>query len=300
MSRVTIRKDNEPSGGATVALAERDQVVSVVDDEGNVQSQVRLSELLTPRKPLEIVEGLPPTAVQLPEQLPAWAMDLSTHAETMQRTAVYRCLHCDGEHEEYRQDPRALPYAKVCGAAIDQADGSLSKCTAPALRRVTWPGEGVALNACRFEQLSIYERADYSLNDLARGLSKYYIPGRNNEPTEPGMRRIDITNIQQYNSVVKEINTHETALMRARREQHRLYFDEQREKVRDDVDARFSQSSRYFPLRRLMRKRSDQKSAVRYGKGLDAHFHAQLIEFNQGNIQDFCAEDTGWKGRRAK
>jgi hypothetical protein len=88
--------------------------------------------------------------------------------------------------------------------------------------------------------------------------------------------------------------------MSARRETHREYFAEQRKKVRDDVNARFSQSSRYLGLRQLMRARSDRKSAERYGKALNANFHAQLLEFNQSNMQDWCAEDTGWKSRRAK
>ena len=49
-----------------------------------------------------------------------------------------------------------------------------------------------------------------------------------------------------------------------------------------------------------MRARSDRKSAERYGKALNANFHAQLLEFNQSNMQGFCAEDTGWRERRAR
>ena len=87
------------------------------------------------------------------DTLPVWAMDYDTHTSTFQRTAVYRCLHCSGEHEEYRQNPRNLPYAKVCGSALEDAEGNLTTCTAPALRRVTLPGEGVPLNARRFLSL---------------------------------------------------------------------------------------------------------------------------------------------------
>ena len=101
---------------------------------------------------------------------PDWVMDYDTHTSTFQRTAVYRCLHCAGEHEEYRQNPRNLPYAKVCGSALEDAEGNLTTCTAPALRRVTLPGEGVPLNARRFEPLVIYERANYTVDQLARAI----------------------------------------------------------------------------------------------------------------------------------
>jgi hypothetical protein len=279
-----------------VQVQKRNQsVIQVVDDNGVVQSQPSVLDLI-----LTASEGTELPASALPDKLPAWVMDLDTHHATFQRTAVYRCLHCAGEHEEYRQNPRNLPYAKVCGSALEDMEGNLTICTAPAIRRVTLPGEGVPLNARRFEPLVIYERANYTVDQLARGLNRYYIPGRNNEPTEPGMKRIELTDIHSYNRVQKEISGWETNLMSARRETHREYFAEQRRKVRDGVNVRFSQSSRYLGLRQLMRARSDRKSAERYGKTLNANFHAQLLEFNQGNMQDWCAEDTGWKSRRAR
>jgi hypothetical protein len=270
------------TAAAAAAVTKHPVLIQVFDDEGVAR----------------------PDTYTLPDTLPAWAMDLATHQSTFQRTAVYRCLHCAGEHEEYRQNPRNLPYAKVCNSALEDAEGNLTTCTAPALRRVTLPGEGVPLNARRFEPLVIYERANYTVDQLARGLNRYYIPGRNNEPTEPGMKRIELTDIHSYNRVQKEISGWETNLMSARRETHREYFQEQRKKVRDDVNARFSQSSRYLGLRQLMRARSDRKSAERYGKALNANFHAQLLEFNQGNMQDWCAEDSGgrkgWQSNRAR
>ena len=243
----------------------------------------------------------------LPDKLPEWAMSLADHATCVSRTATYHCLHCDGEHEEFRQDPRQLPYAKVCGCAVDSTseDGSLATCTAPALRRVTYPGEGVPVNARRFEPLCIYERADYDSipADTRRSLQKYYVPGRNNEPTEPGMKRIEITNIHDYNRVIKQINAHEVDKMDAHRAMHREYFGARRKAMREDVDARVG-PQRYHPLvqmlRRAMRARSDAKFNQRYGKRLDSQFQSQLIERNQSNMQDFCAEDTGWKSRRAR
>jgi hypothetical protein len=246
-------------------------------------------------------DGVQQSSYTLPDAPPAWAMSFSDHSESIQRTATYRCLSCGGEHEQYSQNPRALPYAKVCGCVVEptaETETSLTTCTSPAIRRVTYPGEGIALNARRFEPLVIYERPNHE--SLGRSQNRYYIPGRNNEPTEPGMKRIDITNIQQYNRVAKEINQYETQKMRDHREMHRVVFQGERELLRARENARVSQSSRYHALRELIRKRSDQKSHARYGKPLDAHFHAQLIEFDQGKIQDWCDADTGWKSRRAK
>lgn len=281
-----------------------DAPVSLDTLPGGVAVETELLESSRQKVAVFNDDGTMSSPYTLPDTLPDWAMDLATHASTFQRTAVYRCTHCSGEHEEYRQNPRNLPYAKVCGSALEDAEGILTTCTAPALRRVTLPGEGVPLNARRFEQLSIYERVNYGAAEIQRGLDRYYIPGRNNEPTEPGMKRIDITDIHQYNRVSKEINAHETLMMRARRETHREYFQDERVKMRREVDARFSQSSRYLGLRQAMRRRSDQKSVVRYGKALDAHFHSQLMEFDQGKIQDFCAEDSGgrkgWQSNRAR
>jgi hypothetical protein len=247
----------------------------------------------------------------LPPAVPEWAMDLDTHHSTMQRTATYRCTdpECGGEHEEYRQNPRALPYAKVCGCFRTIESGEAVTCTAPALRRVTYPGEGVALNARRFEPLCVYERANYDAisDDRKRSLDKYYIPGRNNEPTEPGMIRHELTNMAEYNRFIKGVNEHETQKMRDHRSMHEEYFKARRKAMRADVDSRVG-PMRSHPLiaylRRAMRARSDAKSARRYGKPLDAHFHAQLLEFNQSNMQDWCAEDSGgrrgWQSRRAR
>ena len=264
-------------------------------------------------KPLEIIavfndDGTVGSPYTLPDKLPLWAMSLTDHAAAISRTATYHCTHCGGEHDEYRQNPRELPYAKTCGCAVESpADPDLLvTCTAPALRRVTYPGEGVAVNARRFEPLCIYERVGYdnaATPEFKRSHNKYYIPGRNNEPTEPGMKRIEITSIQQYNQVVKTINEHEVSKMRDHRDMHREYFGARRKAMREDVDARVG-PQRSHPLvqmlRRAMRSRSDGKFNARYGKPLDARFHAQLIEFNQSNMQAFCDADTGWRDRRAR
>jgi hypothetical protein len=241
----------------------------------------------------------------LPSPLPQWAMPLADHESTFQRTAVYRCTDplCNGEHDEYRQNPRDLPYAKRCGCLRFTADAAeASVCQAAAVRRTTYPGEGVPLNARRFEPLVVYERANYesASDDFKRGHDKYYIPGRNNEPTEPGMIRHEITNIQDYNRFSKSVNAYETQKGRDHRSMHEFYWSQRRKALRDHVDARIRHNPLLMSLARLIRKRSDQKSAARYGKGMDAHFHSQLIEFNQGSIQDWCAEDTGWKSRRAR
>jgi hypothetical protein len=241
----------------------------------------------------------------LPDDLPDWAMSFADHNESIQRTATYHCLACNGEHEEYRQNPRDLPYAKVCGCAVESTDETLTTCTAPALRRVTYPGEGVAVNARRFEQLSVYEVADWDhkSDDFKRGHQRYYVPGRNNEPTESGYLRHDITNIQAYNRFVKRVNAGEIAKMKDHRDMHREYFGARRKAMREDVDARVG-PARSHPLvqmlRRAMRARSDGKFNARYGKPLDARFHAQLIEFNQSNMQPWTAEDTNWRDRRAR
>jgi hypothetical protein len=151
-------------------------------------------------------------------------------------------------------------------------------------------------NARGFEPLVVYER----VGELARGQDRYYVPGRNNEPTEAGMKRIELTNMAEYNRFVKTANEYETAKMRDHREMHRFYWNSRRKAMRDHVDARIRHSPLLVSLARMVRARSDRKTDVRYGKPLDAHFHSQLMEFNQGSIQDFCAEDTGWKATRAR
>jgi hypothetical protein len=260
--------------------------IVVVDDEGTEQ----------------------PDAV-LPAELPTWAMPLELHRSTFLKTATYRCTSCGGEHEEFNQNPRHLPYAKVCGClqlqdADDESDGSLDKCTGVAIRRTTYPGEFVALNARRFEPLVIYERANYDTDMAAgripRNIQKYYMPGQNNEPTEAGYKRIEMTNIQEYNRVVREINRHEVQKMTDHRDMHREYFQARRKAMREDVNARIRHNPTLVSFARIARRLADAKFAKRYGKNLDSRFHAQLIEFNQGNIQDWCSENTGWKSRRAK
>lgn len=247
----------------------------------------------------------------------------------------YRCPDCGTEEDHFHHSRSSAPASIACrGTRVSEQprerierkttnpDGTvtieyeevelaptLSLCTGTALQVETYPGQLYAAPAKRFEELVIYERLNYdkASDDFKRGHDRYYIPGRNNEPTEAGMKRIEITNIHQYNRVVKEINRFETEKMRDHRYMHEEYWKARRKAMREDVDARLG-SNRAHPLiaylRYAMRKRSDQKSAKRYGKPLDAHFHAQLIEFDQGKIQDWCAEDSGgrkgWQSRRAR
>lgn len=98
---------------------------------------------------------------------PDWAMDWDTHQTTFQRTAVYRCLSCGEQHEEYRQNPRNLPWAKAC------------TCTGPAIRTQTLPGMARALDAKRFEPILVYERPEGTYSDPNH---KYWWPGRNDDP----------------------------------------------------------------------------------------------------------------------
>jgi hypothetical protein len=289
MAKVVFQTDDSAQRGATVAFDEPEQTVAVVDDEGHVQSQVRIRSASKNASKVKIVVV---PEKELPEELPDWAMDLASHASTFQRTAVYRCTSCGGEHEEYRQNPRDLPYAKVCGCVKEAADGSIETCTAPALRRLTLPGQGVALNARRFEPLVVYQNA--------ADPSKISVPGRNNEPTEAGYKRVELTNMADYNRFVKQVNASEKAKMTDHRDMHRYYWEARRDAMREHVDARRGQDTRIIDLVRAVRKRSDQKTAKRYGKGLDPHFHSQLMEMNQSNMQDYCDKDTGWKATRAR
>lgn len=243
----------------------------------------------------------------------------------------YRCPDCGCESEHFHFRDAEAPAEVACTGTrmVEQApqqiarevlqpDGTvlieyeeveqapaLEICGQVQLKRESWADPSWARPARGFEAMVIYERAGYDQMspDFKRGHDKYYIPGRNNEPTEPGMKRIEITGIHQYNRVIKEINTHETQKMRDHRGMHEEYWKQRRSAMRRDVDARVG-PQRSNPLiqylTRTMRKRSDQKSADRYGRPLDAHFHGQLIEFDQGKIQDFCAEDTGWKSKRAR
>jgi hypothetical protein len=261
-----------------------------------------LESLATPRVAVFNDDGTMSAFYELPEHLPDWAMTLADHAACISRTATYHCASCGAEHDEYRQNQRDLPYAKTCGAALESADATLTTCAAPALRRVVNPGEGVALNARRFEQLSVLEVHDWESksDDFKRSHQRYYVPGRNYEPTEPGYVRHDLTNMQDYNRFIKTVNAHELQKMRDHREMHRIHWDSERTRMRENVNARIRPEPLLRSLARMIRKRSDQKSAVRYGRALDPHFHAQLIEFNQSNMQAWTDKETGWKDRRAR
>jgi hypothetical protein len=262
------------------------------------------TEVLRPREVTVFTDANEAQSVYaLPDELPSWAMSLSDHTGSIQRTATYRCTSCSGEHEQYNQNPRLLPYAKVCGCVIESSDStSAETCTAPALRRTTYPGEGVALNARRFEQLSVFEVHDWDhkSDDFKRSHQRYYVPGRNYEPVEPGYVRHDLTNIQDYNRFVKTVSSHELQKMRDHRAMHEEYWRARRKSMRDDVNARIRHSPLLMSIARMVRARSDRKSDARYGRALDPHFHAQLLEFNQSSMQAFCDADTGWKDRRAR
>lgn len=240
----------------------------------------------------------------------------------------YRCPDCGTDDEQFHHQRGHAPDSIPCRGTkmverpkerierqIQNSDGTvtieieelevapeLEACAGTAVQRESLPGELWGRPARGFEALVIYERMNYDAlpDDTKRSLNRFYIPGRNYEPTEPGMKRIEITNIAEYNRVSKEINAYETQKMRDHRAMHEEYWKARRKAMRDNVDARIRHNPTLVALARMARARSDRKSAVRYGKALDAHFHAQLIEFDQGKIQDWCSEDTGWKSRRAK
>lgn len=237
----------------------------------------------------------------------------------------YRCPDCGCEDEGFYHHPPASipcrgvrlnePTKQMIERRVPNPDGTetieyeeielaptMDICTGTMLQRASYPGELWSRPARGFEQLSIYERADYdALPDAAkRGIERFYVPGRNNETTEAGYRRIDITNMHEYNRWVKRINEHETSRMKDHRSMHEEYWKARRTAMRDNVNARIRSSPLLVSLAREVRKRADQKTINRYGKQLDAKFHSQLLEFNQSNMQDWCDADTGWKSRRAK
>jgi len=232
----------------------------------------------------------------------------------------YRCPDCGSDEEEFHHSNAPNQIAcrgfkineaqkQTIERKIENGDGTftleleevelaptLSACAGAALRRVSWPGELWARPARGFEPLVIYQHA--------ADPSKFSFPGRNNEPTDAGYKRIEITNMAQYNHWVKHINNVEVDKMKDHREMHREYWKARRGAMREDVNARIRHSPTLLSLARLVRPRYDAKFEKRYSKPLDARFHSQLLEFNQGNIQDFCAEDSGgrkgWKSSRAK
>src|SRR5579863_232676 len=102
MSKVIFRDPlHSDTSVPTVAPLSTDVEISVMDDDGKVQSRIRLSESspvpTTPSgKPLK---DPAPLITVLPESLPDWAMPHDIHMTTIQKTATYRCLDCGGEHE---------------------------------------------------------------------------------------------------------------------------------------------------------------------------------------------------------
>lgn len=194
--------------------------------------------------------------------------------------------------QEIKNDDGTLSYVLV---EVELAP-TLSACAGTALRREALPGELWARPARGFEPLVIYQNA--------ADPTKFSFPGRNNEPTDAGYKRIEITNMAQYNKWAKHINSVEVAKMSDHREMHKEYWGARRNAMRDDVNARIRHNPVLLSLSRLIRARSDNKTNQRYGKPLDSRFHSQLLEFNQSNMQDWCAEDSGgrkgWQSRRAK
>ena len=168
----------------------------------------------------------------------------------------------------------------------------LITCSGVMPQRESWLESSYARPARGFEPLVVYQSA--------ADPTKFSIPGRNYEPTDPGYVRREITSMHEYNKLVKQVNNIERSKMSDHREMHRTYWDARRRAMRDDVNARIRPNARMIDLARLIRKRSDEKTNKRYGKPLEPNFHAQLLEFDQGKIQDWCDKDTGWKARRAR
>ena len=247
----------------------------------------------------------------------------------------YRCPDCGADQEHFHHHASTAPATVECVGfreaeqryeeikhEVVQPDGSvlieiervalaaaLTPCTGTALQRESLPGELWAKPARGFEDIVVYEHTDWETrsDDFKRSHQRFYVPGRNNEPTEPGMRRVVMNSMADYNRFIKRANEAITSDMRDHRDMHREYWNARRKALRDDVNARVG-PVRSHPLiaylMRTIRARSDRKSDQRYGKPLDAQFQAQIIERNQSNMQDWCAEDSGgrrgWKSQRAR
>jgi hypothetical protein len=240
----------------------------------------------------------------------------------------YVCPDCGAEQEHFHHSRTAAPVSYVCEAVrfsdsqkqriehrTANPDGTetityeevetvpeMLICTGTAVQTETYPGQLYAANAKRFEELVVYERMGWEqmAPEVKRKLDRYYVPGRNSEPTEPGMRRIELTNMGEYNSFIRSANAHYLQQMTDHRDMHREYWKARRKALREHVDARVRHNPLWVSMLRAIRARSDAKFVKRYSKSLDPAFQAQLIERNQGNMQDWCAEDTGWKARRAR
>ena len=243
----------------------------------------------------------------------------------------YRCPDCGRDDEHFYHRASAAPASVQCVGfreaeerfeeiqhEVRNVDGTLTievelvalaptltPCAGTALQRETLPGERRARPARGFADIVVYEydNWDGKSDEFKRGHQRYYVPGRNYESTEPGMKRVVLNSMHDYNRFIKRANEEITSDMRNHREMHRTYWEARRKALREDVNARVG-PVRTHPLiahlMRAMRQRSDRKTQERYGKPLDAHFHSQLLEFNQGNMQDWCDAETRWRSRRAR
>jgi len=243
----------------------------------------------------------------------------------------YRCPDCGCDDEHFYHSASSAPATVECRGfkssgpqyqeiehEVVQSDGTvlielervelaptLTPCTGTALQRASFPGELWARPARGFEDIVVYEHDNWEgkSDDFKRSHQRYYVPGRNYEATEPGMRRVVLNSMAEYNRFIKRANEEITSDMRNHRDMHRAYWEARRRAMRADVDARVG-PVRSHPLisylMKAMRRRSDAKSDARYGKSLDAHFHSQLLEFNQSNMQDWCDADTNWRSTRAR
>ena len=242
----------------------------------------------------------------------------------------YRCsvCGCDDEHFYHRVSdaPASLQCRSVSMIELEaphiehriaNSDGTetieyetvetipaLSVCEGTLAQRESWMDASWSRPARPFEQLSVCVRVDSTgkpLENLPRDQSRYYFPGRNNEPTPAGMMRVDITSMAQYNKFAREVNDYERSRMSDHRAMHKEYFDARRKAMRDHTNARMGSSSSLSRMvSQLIRPRYDDKAHRRYSGPLDPKFHSHLLEFNQSNMQDYCDKDTRWKATRAR
>lgn len=210
-----------------------------------------------------------------PESIQCRSVNLS---ETKGPKVEHRIVNPDGTETIEYLTVENVPTMTVCPGTLTVRD--------------SWLDSSFSRPARPFEPLVLYQ----SVVDP----TKFSVPGRNNEPTDAGYRRVEITSMHQYHKLAKSINNIERSKMSDHREMHKTYWDARRHALRDDVNARIRHDQGLVNLASLVRRRSDNKSNRRYGKALEPNFHSQLLEFNQGNMQDFCAEDTGWKSTRAR
>lgn len=164
-------------------------------------------------------------------------------------------------------------------------------CSGTARRIDSLPGEYQPRNAQPFTPITIWV-SDTNPNQVSW-------PGNPNEPVQEGYHKVVLTDFNQADKIVRQLDNVKRLETEFDREMNKQYFDERTKERRDNIRAKIGGNARASALHKAVCEYVDKKRDKKYSKPLNPGSHLQIREFDRSNRMPYAGKETGWRDRHS-